>query len=140
MDCYLKLKRDMNKVTNAKKKNSWTQWEEDGNERILDDKTFKTNRTFIGLGVESEEECAFLQSQDYDNIVFTNCTNIPDMKAITGTQKIFQVDGHSTRKDDGTYRLDLAQYSCSCSECRKHSGIDKCLHKNDRHVKTVYVK
>ena len=67
-------------------------------------------------------------------------SNITDMKAIAGTQQIFQVDAHSTKREEGNYCLDIAKYSCSCSQCREHSGVDTCLHENDRHVKTVCAK
>ena len=62
------------------------------------------------------------------------------MKAIAGTQQIFQVDAHSTKREDETYCLDTENYSCSFSQCREHYGVDTCLHKNDCCVKTVHAK
>lgn len=79
-DCCTKLRADMNHVTNTKKVEQWIQWESDGDERALDNRTFRTHRTFVGLAVETEQEFQRLQSDGYDNVVLTNRSFAPDVQ------------------------------------------------------------
>ena len=41
MDCCLKMMRGMNKITDVKKMSNRAQWEEDGDERVLENKILK---------------------------------------------------------------------------------------------------
>ena len=132
--------RGMSKITNVKKMSNWTQQEEDGDERILENKTLKNNGSLIVLGVKTAEEFFSLRSNGCGNIVLTDSTSTLDMKAIAGTQKIFAVVRQSKKKEDRGLRLDAAVCSFSCPKCRENSGIDACLYKNDRSVKTAHVK
>ena len=130
----------MNKVTNPKQHSKWLQWEAEGNEKILQNRTYQTNRTFIGLGIEDELECNNCISSGYHNVIYTNRTIVPDMKVITGTQKLYHVAGFEQKMNDDTFKLEVAKYSCSCIQCRSFAGIEHCLCKNDRQAKTLYVK
>ena len=60
--CYYKMKRDMSRDGNEKEKRKWRQWEETKDKRVLEKTTFKTNRTFIGLAVETMAEITHLKN------------------------------------------------------------------------------
>lgn len=54
-ECYLKLKRDFKKKYRKKYKD-WSNWKRDGDERILQNTTFTSQRTFIGLCIEDNDK------------------------------------------------------------------------------------
>ena len=74
--------------------NKWIEWEKEGDEKLLDRTTYKTNRTFVGCPTETLEECNNLTNANYQNIVCTNRSNVSDMKPIKDAQKLFYVTGH----------------------------------------------
>ena len=83
--CYFKMKRDMTRDGNEKEKIKWCEWEQTKDKRIVQKKIFKTNRTFIGLAVETMAELTDMKNSGEEHIVFTDRVNIPDTKAIPGT-------------------------------------------------------
>ena len=106
----------------------------------MQNRTFKTNRTFIGHAAEKLDEHNNLASSDYQNIVYTNRSSISDMKVMKGTQQIFFNAGHKQKMNDDAHKLDVAKYSCACSQCRSYGDVSRCLYYNDRMVKTACVK
>ena len=102
--------------------------------------TFKTNRTFIGLAVETMVEFTHLKNSGEKHIVFTDCANIPDTKAVPGTQRIYQVMGENNVRDDGGFNLQTAQLQCSCKEYRQDpTNIDSCIYRNKRRELATHV-
>ena len=85
---------------------------------MLKNTTLTSQRTFIGLGVESKEEFIDLTTdRNNKHIVFTDRENVPNMKTIGGTQNFFQVQGQNKKRPDGNYNLDTFKLQCSCTNC-----------------------
>ena len=75
-----------------------------------------------------------------EHIVFTDRVNIPDTKAVPGTQRIYQVMGEKNVRDDGGFNLHTAQLQCSCKECRQDpTKIDSCIYRNKRRELATHV-
>jgi hypothetical protein len=121
----------MTKTGDEKKARQWAEWEATGDERVVENRTYRTNRTFIGLGTEDKTELEKLRSEGNNHIIFVDCTNFPDIKPVKDTQKIFEVIGHYSKEADGSYRIDTAVYGCYCTKCREFRGIENCLFKED---------
>ena len=140
-DCYNKLKRDLSSNGLNKKRNqNWIEWENNGNEKLIQKTPLTTNRTFIGLGTESEEEYNRLQTTGENHIIYTNRLSIPDMRAVAGTQKIFQISGDVDPISLEKYTLVTATLPCSCPPCRINpTNIDTCIYKGDRDLKKIVV-
>ena len=113
--CYFKMKRDMSRDGNEKEKLKWREWEQTKDKRIVQKTIFKTNCTFIGLAVETMAELTDMKNSGEEQIVCTDRVNIPDTKAIPGIQKIFQVTGETSVRNNGSYNLHKAQLQCSCT-------------------------
>ena len=138
--CYYKLKRDMTRHGDEREKIKWREWEEAKDKRIIENTTFKTNRTFVGLAVESMDELTHMRDAGEEHIVFTDRANIPDTKAVAGTQMIYQVMGEKNVRDDGGFNLHTAQLQCSCNECRQDpTKIDSCIYKNERREQVTHI-
>ena len=138
--CYYKLKRDMSRDGNEEEKKKWRKWEETKDKRVLEKTTLKTNRTFIGLAVETMAALTHLKSSGEEHIVFTDRVNVPDTKVVPGTQRIYQVMGEKNVRDDGGFNLHTAQLQCSCKECRQDpTNIDSCIYRNQRRELATHV-
>ena len=107
--CYYKLKRDMNRDGNEEEKKKWRKWEETKDKRVVEKTTLKTNRTFISLAVETMAAFTHLKSSGEEHIVFTDRVNVPDTKAVLGTQMIYQVIREKNVRDDGGFNLHTSQ-------------------------------
>jgi hypothetical protein len=130
LECYKKLRLDLTKKGDDDKNKKWKQWEENNDSLLLKKTALTTNRTYIGLGVESKDELKKLQQEGFDHIVHTDRTSIPDMKALKETQKLNQVQSH------GDDQLLCAILPCSCPPCRKNpQDFGKCLYANERKIR-----
>jgi len=139
-DCYLKLKRDLTKEGTEKKCKDWSNWEKDGNERILKNTTFTTQRTFIGLGIEDHDEYFQLKEAGNDHIIYTNRVSVPDMNAIEGTRTVFQIQGNIEPTSPDKWTIHTSIIPCSCSPCRSDpSNVDLCIYKEIRTINTKIV-
>ena len=133
LECYRKLRSDLTKKGSSEQNKKWSEWEKDGNEKLLKKTPLTTNRTFIGLGLESMEDLHSLQQQGYDHIVFTDQNNVLDMKAIKDTQKIYQLQAQG---DD----MICSALPCSCPPCRSYpSDHNECEYKEERKMRTQKV-
>ena len=139
-DCHFKLSSNMSKVTSPKQNSKWIQCETEGDEKVLKNATCKTNRIFVGLGIEDELEHGNCTSLGCQNTTRANRTIVPNMKVIPGAQKLFHVEGFERKMNDGTFKLEVAKRSCSCTQCRSFAGIERCLCKNDREAKASCVR
>ena len=75
--------------------------------------------------------------QGNNHIVYTNRENIPDMKAITGTQKFSQVQAYS----DTNKKLISSYRPCSCINCLLHIGnFQDCFYNKERSISTHTLK
>ena len=138
--CYYKLKRDMTRHGHEKEKIKWREWEQAKDKRIVGKTTFKTNRTFVGLAVESMDEVTHMRNAGEEHIVFTDRVNIPNTKVVPGTQMIYQVMGEKNVRNDGGFNLHTSQLQCSCKECRQDpTNIDSCLYKNKRREQATHI-
>ena len=138
-DCYIKLQSDLGKDGTEINNQKWLAWEADGDERILNKTPFKTNRTFVGLGTEYKDEYDNLTAQGYKHIIYTNRNDIPDMKAVPQTLKLFQIEGQKTPDANGKYKLRTTCLPCSCPNCRDHKPFQECLYKEIRNSREVTV-
>ena len=130
----------MTRHGHEKEKIKWREWEQAKGKRIFEKTTFKTNPTFVGLAVESMDELTHMRNAGEEHIVFTDRVNIPDTKAVPGTQMIYQVMGEKNVRDDGGFNLHTAQLQCSCKECRQDpTKIDSCLYKNKRREQVTHI-
>ena len=98
----------------------------ESDERIIEKRRYRTNRTFVRYTSEDLEEYKSLQEKGLDYIIFTDRENVPDMKAIPGNQKCFQVQ--VSGKDCMTSDL-----PCSCQPCRS-IDYQNCLYREDRNI------
>ena len=91
--------------------------------------------------VESKEEyCELTQNNDNKHIVFTDWTTVPDMKTISGTQSLFQVQGHKSKQDDGDYDFDTFKLQCSCTICLDNpQNVRSCHYLQDQSWKRIAV-
>ena len=129
IDCYDNIRERLAQDGSGKKQNQWKKWELEKNEEILTKRVFRTNRTFIGLAAETKEEYDELVASGREHVVFTNREHVPDMKAIPGTQKIYQATGICV----GEKTLTTAELQCSCGPCRSNPGnTETCLYKDER--------
>lgn len=138
MDCYENMTERLAHDGNGKLQKQWKKWETEKDKQILTKTFFKTNRTFIGLGVESKEKYDELIALKKKHIVFTDRENIPDMKAIPGTLKVYQAAGNKS----GEKTLTTSERQCSCPQCRFNpENLDTCIYKEERgEIKTHVVK
>ena len=129
IDCYDNIRERLAQDGSGKRQNQWKKWELEKNEEILTKRVFRTNRTFIGLAAETKEEYDELVASGREHVVFTNREHVPDMKAIPGTQKIYQATGICV----GEKTLTTAELQCSCGPCRSNPGnTETCLYKDQR--------
>ena len=112
-DCYLKLKRDLTKEGTEKKCKDWSNWEKDGDERILKNTTFTTQCTFIGLGIEDHDEYLQLNEEGDDHIIYTNRLLFPDMNTIEGTDTVFQIQENIEPTSTSKWTIHTTILPCS---------------------------
>ena len=112
-------------------------WETEKDKRILTKTFFKTNRTFIGLAVETKHKYDELVGWGKKHIVFTDRGNVPDTKAIPDTLKLYQATGSRDGKT-----LTTSQRQCSCPQCKiSLENLETCLYIVERgEIKTHAVK
>ena len=102
------------------------------------------NCTFIGLGAEDRAEFDMLVAGGEQHIFFTDRVNIPDIKVIPGTSKIYQIQGDLEEPGvidtNHSFNLYTVILPCSCPNCRSDpSNINGCLYKNNHNVTKVVV-
>jgi len=140
LDCYYKLKRDLNKDGQRKSDKMWLEWEKNGDERIINNTPLRTTRTFIGLGTEYKAEYDKLIGAGEKHVVFTDRETVPEISTVEGTQKMFQLHGDIKALPSGKWNLHTAKIPCSCPPCRNDpSNLDACLYKAHRNMKTKIV-
>ena len=112
----------------------------DGDERVLENTTFTTHSAYTGYATEDREEYERL-SKEHKHVVFTDRENIPDMKMIKGSQKIYHIQGSSTNTGK-EMKLISSLLPCSCDHClsANHENTDACVYKHLRGIKTHTVE
>ena len=103
---------------------------------MLENRTCKTNGTFIGLGVDDVSEFDKLRVEGLNHIAFVDRQNLTDCNPVSYAQKKFEVVDHLSKEMAGRHRINAPGYGCSCSKCREFKGSDF-LFKEYRHVKHV---
>jgi len=140
-DCYINLKRDLSHDGKEKNKQKWLEWEEKGDERILEKTQLTSNRTLIGFGTEHKDEYDRLVTSGLDHIIYTDRASVPNMKAVAGTRKLFQLQGDLKSVSGGEWSLHTSSLQCACPPCRSNpASFDLCIYKEERKVNTVFVK
>ena len=139
--CYFKLREELGKDGTELKTRRLLEYERLNNRKMIKNTTLTSRRTFIGLGVENEDEYNELKQEEKNrHIVYTNRTRVPDMKRVPGTQDFFQVQGHKEQLENGNYKLDTFHLQCSCSNCRRNpQDVEACHYLQDRKWKRVEV-
>ena len=96
----------------------------------------KTRRTFIGLGVETQEEYNNYREQGETYVVLLDRKNIPDTYPIQNTMKLHQVQDKQEPTETGKWHLHTSFHPCSCPECRSDptEAIQKFLYREDRNI------
>eukprot|EP00957_Ditylum_brightwellii_P182700 13916222-Ditylum_brightwellii.AAC.1 len=77
----------------------------------------RTRCTFVGLGTKNKDEYEQLVQASKKHAVFTNRSNVKDMMAIKGTQRLFQVQVSEKVRSNGDYDLHTFKLPCSCNNC-----------------------
>ena len=100
----------------------WKEMEKQLDQALLKKGTFTTARRYFGYATEKKEEFECLRIS-HKNIVFTDHEKIPDMKAIEGTQSLWEVaGGHEPHSESPEkWMLQVAAMPCSCVSCRGKS-------------------
>ena len=116
------------------------QYEKDGDARVLENTPFTTHSAYTGYCTEDKEEYERL-SKEHNHVVFTDRENIPDMKTIVGSQKLFHVKG-SSKNTGKEMELVTSLLPCSCDNClsANHENTDACVYKHLREIKTHTVE
>ena len=73
-----------------------------------------SNRTIIGLGTEHKDEYNRLVAAGHHHIIFTDRASVPNMKAVTRTRKLFQLEGDLRLVSDGEWSLHTFPLQCAC--------------------------
>ena len=90
--CYFKLREELGKDGSELKTRRLLEYERLNNRKMIKNTTLTSRRTFIGLGVENEDEYNELKQDEKNrHIVYTNRTRVPDMKRVPGTQHFFVI-------------------------------------------------
>ena len=130
-DCYNNLRYDLTKTGYHMKMAKLLDYERNGDERVLENTLFTTHSTFIGYATADKQEYDCICSQGNNHIVFIDRENIPDMKAITGTQKFSQVQAYS----DTNKKLISSNRPCSCINCLMHiEKFQDCFYNRQRSI------
>ena len=139
--CYFKLRDELGKDGSDPQTLKLLEYKKSGDKRMLKNTMLTSQRTFIGLGVESKEEFSDLTTdRSNKHIVFTDRENVPHMKTISGTQNFFQVQGSNEKRPDGSYNLDTFKLQCSCTNCLDNpQNVELCLYLQDRCWKRTMV-
>ena len=69
---------------------------------MLQNTIYTSSKTHIGYGTEDQAE--YNRRKDdtqYKHVVFTDCNNVPDIKPLTGTMKLAQINGLKERHIEG---------------------------------------
>ena len=102
LDCYQKLSRHLTKDGNNVKARKLLEYELANDERVTKNTALTPRHTHIGFATESKDQNDLLvRNLANNNIVFNNCTEIPDMKAVEGTQKSSSVQVGGDMSPDG---------------------------------------
>ena len=88
----------------------------------------------LGTTVDKIEFDTMTIDNKYNHIVFTDCENIPDMKAVTGTMLISEVHGN---RDTSNPKIISARLPCACPPCRNNimDAQETCKYRNIRSIK-----
>ena len=73
LDCYSKLTRNLSKNGDDKRTKTLLEYERTGDARVLQNTVYTTNKTHIGYGTETKNECDTMSNGGkYNHIVFTD--------------------------------------------------------------------
>eukprot|EP00957_Ditylum_brightwellii_P022470 1695373-Ditylum_brightwellii.AAC.1 len=66
------------------------EYKQTGDKKVWENTMLRTRCTFVGFSTEDKDEYEQLLQAGKKHVVFTNRGHVKDMKAIKGTQKLFQ--------------------------------------------------
>ena len=136
MACYIKLGQELSRDGEEKETKALLEYEDTGDIRVLENTTFRTQRTFVGFGTEDKDEYEKMTIEGKKHVVFTDHHNIKDTAQIKGTQQLFQVQGAARVRTDGDYDLHTFKLPCSCDRCMEDPHkITDCLFLQSREWK-----
>lgn len=141
LDCYKKLRTTLSRNGEQRKNKRLLDYEEFGDVKLLQNRIFCTSSTYIGFATEKKEEYdEMMGNAEHNHIVFTDRSNIPDMKRIDGTQKISQVESIKGSSIDDHWKFTTSYLPCSCINCRRTCSSDTCLYRNVRNIEKQEVR
>eukprot|EP00957_Ditylum_brightwellii_P171019 13018712-Ditylum_brightwellii.AAC.1 len=77
-------------------------YEQNCNNKVLENTLLTTRHTFVALGTEYNEEYSCVIHEGNHHVICTDCQKIKDMKTIKGTQQFYQVQGSKEVCADGS--------------------------------------
>ena len=114
-----------------------------GDAKVVENTTLTTRRTHIGFDTKRKSQYEELSvNLDYYHIVYTASTTIPDMKPVTGTLKLSQVNRYLQLDPvSNHWCLSTTELPCYCPNCcLNHNKITECSFYVVRKIKTVLAK
>ena len=132
-DCYKHLSKELTKT--EANSNKWSDLIQYRYPDITKKTTWTTDQTHVCLGVELLDEFNTLSST-YSNIFHIDRDNMPGIKAIPGTQKIYSIFPDISNNEFITSVL-----PCSCPSCRINpTNISNCIFKNERDIQRKKIR
>ena len=124
-DCCKQLSKELTKD----KTDYFTQLKHQRSELLMKKSAFTTDRIFVCLGIEDKAEYNVISST-HQRIFYINRTNIPDIKPIKDTHRLYQIQASLLSSE-----FTISYLPCSCLNCRTNpSDINTYLHKDERNI------
>lgn len=97
--------------------------------------------TWYGTEYREEHNQLISEGSEYTHVVFTYYTNKLDIKTITGTLQILQVQGNAGPKLDGKWKLNTTDNPCLYPVCQENTAdLNNCsIYKNNRNIKKALI-
>eukprot|EP00957_Ditylum_brightwellii_P066794 5068392-Ditylum_brightwellii.AAC.1 len=92
-DCYVKLHKELTKYGSQEECVKLLDYEQNDNNKVLDNMPLTTRRTFDASGTGCNEKYSHLIQEGHHHIIFMDRQKIKDMKTIQGMQQFYQVQG-----------------------------------------------
>jgi hypothetical protein len=140
-DCFEKLGKELTKTGEEKDIKKMLEYKQTGDKKVVENTALRTRRTFVGVGTADTDEYDQLRQAGKKHVVFTDRGHVRDMKAVKGTQKLFQVQGAKKARPDGEYDLHTFKLPCSCDNCINNPHqVNNCFYLESRGWKKEVVK
>ena len=134
-DFYMKMKQHLTRNGNEEVTKKLLEYESTRDEQVIQNRTYRCRRTYIGLGTEDIDEYNTLN--EHHGHIFTNRNEKEDMNVVSETIKISQVNGEIVPlkgEPDKKWVLTSSHLPCSCPSCHIHPSSGACIYKEDRNI------